>query len=778
MQTKIKYRYIVLFAIVLVVLMFLWIPTILITLLLAALLLCIIPATRLWCLSTPLYHALKKSMPPISDTEREVIESGSTWWEQSLFQGEPDWDALLAMPPPQLSEAEQDFLDNETSQLCRLADDWQISQAADLSPQVWKFIKTRGFFAIIIPKYYGGLGFSATAHSAIITKLASCSSVLATTVMVPNSLGPAELLLKYGDEKQKSYYLPRLARGEEVPCFALTSLRAGSDAGSIEDFGIICEDEFDGQHCLGLRMTWHKRYITLAPVASLIGLAIKVFDPQQLLDKNIFHGKKDLGITCVLVPSHLPGVNSGRRHSPLDTLFQNGPTSGEDVFVPLDYVIGGAAMIGQGWKMLVECLVVGRSLSIPALSVSAQQTALYTSNAYTRIREQFRRPIAQFEGVQQKLAKLAMYTSTTDAMRTLTVAAIDNGHKPAVVSAIIKYYSTENARDAVNIAMDIHGGKAIMQGPKNYLAGIYKSIPILITVEGANILTRSLMIFGQGALRCHPYLYEELKCFTDQDENSIADFDRLLSKHVRYHFKTLVKAKWAAWTKSRFSAVPQSAGQLRKHYQNVNYISALFACLSNLVIITSGGGFKKKEIISGYFSDALAMMYATAALLKQHHSRDGESEVSLDLTDIACTECMQRAELSLHKICLNLPKPFFWGSRAILFPLGKRLRGNDAKAYCRVARQLYDFDDLSELLTQDIYRENFAHLNQAVVLSKEVAELRRKLREYPKPIDQDQDSWLSELKQQGVLDSAECEKLKSWQKAVDEVLEVDSFESI
>ena len=777
MATQIKYHYIVLSVIALIILMLFWIPAIVITLLLTAILLCLVPATRLWCLSTPLYHMLKKSVPPISDTEREVIESGSTWWEQSLFQGKPDWDDLLAMQSKQLSEAEQDFLDDETSQLCQLVDDWQVKQDADLSPEAWRFIKTRGFFGMIIPKYYGGLGFSATAHSAVITKLASRSSVLATTVMVPNSLGPAELLLKYGSEKQKSHYLPNLARGEEIPCFALTSLRAGSDASGIEDCGIVCEGEFEGQPCLGLRMTWHKRYITLAPIATLIGLAIKVSDPQQLLNKDLFHGKKELGITCVLVPANLPGVNKGRRHSPLDTFFQNGPTSGEDVFVPMDYVIGGIEMVGQGWRMLVECSMVGRSLSIPALSVSAQQTALYTSNAYARIREQFHCPIAQFEGVQKKLAKLAIYTNITNAMRSLTITGIEGGHNPAVVSAIVKYYSTENARNAVNIAMDIHGSKAIMQGPKNYLAGIYKSIPILITVEGANILTRSLMIFGQGALRCHPYLYQEIKCLNEQDETSVSRFDSLLGKHIRLHFKALARAKWAAWTKARFSAVPQQAKGMRKHYQNINYISALFACLSSLVIVISSGGFKKKEILSGYFSDVLAMMYAAAALLKQYHDR-GELASERDITELACIECMHYAETALHNICLNLPKPFFWGSRMILFPLGKRIRGNNDKSYCRLAKQLYDSDDLSELLTQNIYRETFAHLNQAVSLSKEITELRTKLKTYPRPLNQDTENWLSELKQQGVLSSDECKQFKSWQEAVDRILEVDSFESI
>lgn len=479
----------------------------------------------------------------------------------------------------------------------------------------------------------------------------------------------------------------------------------------------------------------------------------------------------------MLVPSHLPGVNKGRRHSPLDTFFQNGPTSGEGVFVPLDYVIGGVEMIGQGWRMLVECLAIGRSLSIPALSVSAQQTALYTSNAYARIREQFHRPIAKFEGIQKQLAKLAIYASTTDAMRRLTITAIDDGHKPAVVSAIVKYYSTENARNAVNIAMDIHGGKAIMQGPKNYLASLYKSIPILITVEGANILTRSLMIFGQGALRCHPYLYQELECFTAHDESSISSFNDLLSRHISYHIKITAKAKWTAWTKARFSAIPPHAGQMHKHYRNINYISTLFAYLADLVVLTLGGSFKRKEILSGYFADALAMMYAAAALLKQHHDRDSDI-AEQNLCELACTECMHLAETALYEICLNLPRPLSWATRLMLFPLGKRIPRNSDKAYCRLAAQLYQSQGLSHSLTQNIYREAFGQLNQAVLLSEQTSELRDKLSAYPKPIVQDQESWLAELSRQGILDSEECEQFKSWQAAVDQVLEVDSFESI
>ena len=780
-QIKLKHRYLIWLAAAAILLVLLWIPFVVIAVVIALLVvvaaLVLLPNVRRWCLSTPLYQLLQKSVPPISATEREVIESGTTWWEKTLFQGSPDWQALLNIPPPALSREEQDFLTNETEELCRLVDDWQVQQDADLSAEVWEFIKTRRFFAMIIPKFYGGLGFSAAAHSAVITKLASRSSVLAVTVMVPNSLGPAELLLKYGSDEQKSRYLPRLARGEEIPCFALTSLQAGSDASGIEDFGVVCEGEYEGQQCLGLRITWRKRYITLAPVASLIGLAIKVFDPEQRLDKERFHGKKELGITCVLVPAHLPGVERGRRHSPLDTFFQNGPTTGDEVFVPLDCVIGGEEMIGQGWRMLVECLVIGRSLSIPALSVSAQQTALYTSNAYTRVREQFRLPIAKFEGIQKKLAQLAIDASVTDAMRTLTLSGIDSGNKPAVVSAIVKYYSTENARHAVNIAMDIHGGKAIMQGPKNYLASIYKSLPILITVEGANILTRSLMIFGQGALRCHPYLYRELECLSNSDTNAVADFDKVLSEHAAYHFKAAAKAVYAALSKARFSTFPAQTSWAQRHYQDINYVSALFAYLSDLIVLALGGEFKKKEILSGYFADALAMMYAASALLKQHHDHD-EAEAERDLVALACTDCLSRAETALYKICLNLARPVSWWARLLLFPLGRRIKDNSDSAHRHIARQLYQCGDLSERLSHAIYLGTFEHLDQAVSLSQTTTTLRTKLKEHPRPLTQSQQSWLAALQQQGVLSANECAQFKRWQDAVNQVIEVDSFEQL
>ena len=514
---------------------------------------------RLVFLTLPLYGLLKGRMPSISTTEREAIDAGTVWWEASLLRGKPNWHQLHQLGQPRLSRKEQNFVDKQTEQLCALCDDWAVQKQADLSKDVWTFIKKHRFFGMIIPEAYGGLGFSAAGHAAVITKLASRSPVLAVTVMVPNSLGPAELIMKYGTEQQKAHYLPRLARGDEIPCFALTSLKAGSDASAIEDKAVVCRGTYNGKACLGLRTTWEKRYITLAPVATVIGLAVKVYDPQGLLEPSLFNGKKELGITCLLVPAHLSGVRKGLRHSPLDVFFQNGPTSGTDVFLPFECIIGGKPAIGKGWQMLIECLAVGRSLSLPSLSNAVHQTSVYTSSLYTSLRYQFHRPIGTFEAVAHKLACMVLSSHVVRASSRLALAAIDAGNQPAVISAMLKYTSTERARCTLNHAMDIHGGKAIMQGPNNYLAHSYKSLPIMITVEGANTLTRALIVFGQGALRCHPYLYHELQCLTQSHRGGLFAFNRLVGGHMRYHVWLFFKTWFARWSGGWLLPIPKNA---------------------------------------------------------------------------------------------------------------------------------------------------------------------------------------------------------------------------
>lgn len=489
------------------------------------------PAWRQALISRRVFSMYRKIMPEMSRTEQDALEAGTVWWESALFQGRPSWAALHAIPKPSLTPEEQEFLDKEVSTVCSMVDDWDMTRHShDLPPAVWDYIKTHRFLSLIIPKEYGGRGFSALAHSEVITKLSTRSSALSVTVMVPNSLGPAELLLHYGTDQQKNYYLPRLAVGQEIPAFALTSPWAGSDAAAIPDHGIVCMGDYEGQQVLGMRVTWDKRYITLAPVCTLLGLAFRLYDPDSLLG-----GGQDLGITCALVPATHPGVETGQRHFPLDAMFMNGPTRGVDVFMPLSFIIGGPEMAGQGWRMLMECLAAGRSISLPSSFSGMAKLTAFAVGAYSRVRSQFRLPIGKFEGVEEALARIGGNTYLMDAARHFTASAIDLGQQPAVISAIMKYHITERGRRVVNDGMDIIGGKGICLGPNNFLGRAYQQIPVGITVEGANILTRSLIIFGQGAIRCHPYVLAEMQAVANPDtQGGLEDFDRALFGHLRY----------------------------------------------------------------------------------------------------------------------------------------------------------------------------------------------------------------------------------------------------
>ena len=735
--------------------------------------------------STPLFRLFKKTMPSVSTTERAAIEAGGTWWETSLFYGKPDWKALDKLQLSGLSDEEKNFLETETETLCNMVNQCQIQRQKDLPESVWTFIKAKGFLGMIIPRAYGGLEFSAAAHAAVVAKLASCSPVLAVTVMVPNSLGPAELLMAYGNKKQKEHYLPKLARGDEIPCFALSSIKAGSDAGALEDFGIVCQGEYEGESQLGLRLTWRKRYITLAPIATLLGLAVKVYDPDGLLSKKISSGRKSLGITCVLVPTDTAGVHHGRRHNPLGTYFHNGPTWGQNVFVPLDFVIGGAKKIGRGWNMLVECLSVGRGISLPALSEAAAQGALYASSGYAQVREQFHCPIGRFEGVQEQLTQLAILSHTISAVNKLTLTALDMGKKPSVVSAMVKYFCTENARLAVNAAMDIHGGKAIIEGERNYLAAMYKSLPILITVEGANILTRSLMIFGQGALRCHPYLYKEFSQFSKKDSpNRVKKFDNLLLSHLGYHLKNLARAtiygilpwRWLA------SEPPLSIhSELRPFVYRVNYLSALFAYLSDLTVLVLGGTFKKREMISGRLADAWTALYACAALLKQASQGAGD----VRLSELACRHHCVQAEEALFEARRALPKPFACWTRLQFFPWGKRISANTDRMRVDLANRLLNDHRLRLDLADKLCFKNYAELDHALSLAVKTRDLRDSLRRKIKdkkqndqPIPQTEETWLAKLREEEIINPQECAQLEQWQSAVKRALAVDDYERL
>jgi len=560
-------------------------------------------ALRRMLFSDPLLSIYRRLLPDMSQTEKEAIEAGTVWWDADLFSGRPDWERLLHTPTPRLSAEEQAFLDGPVDEACAMANDWEITHKHyDLPPQLWQFLKDKGFFGMIIPKKYGGLGFSALGHSAVVMKLSSRSNALAVTVMVPNSLGPAELLLHYGTEEQKNHYLPRLARGLEIPCFALTSPEAGSDAASIPDFGVVCKGTWQGKETLGMRLTWDKRYITLGPVASLLGLAFRLYDPERLLG-----GKEDLGITCALIQTNTPGVNIGRRHLPLNAVFQNGPNSGNEVFVPLDWIIGGREYAGKGWKMLMNCLAAGRSISLPTSSVGGTKALTRVTGAYARVRSQFRTPIGKLEGVEEALGRIAANAYMMEATRVMTAGAVDLGEKPSVISAIAKYHMTERARDCVNDSMDIHGGKGICLGPNNWVGRGYQVVPVAITVEGANILTRTLIIFDQGAIRCHPYVLREMRAAKElKGEEASREFDDALTSHIGHTLSNGVRAVVHGLTRSMFASAPLSAApETRHYYRHVTRLSAAFAFLADVSMLAMGGALKRKEKISGRLGDVL-----------------------------------------------------------------------------------------------------------------------------------------------------------------------------
>ena len=628
-----------------------------------------LPGLRRLVISGPVFALYKKVLPTMSQTESDALAAGTVWWEGELFSGQPRWAKLLAYPRPQLTIAEQSFLDNECSELCRLTDDWEATQVHhDLSPAAWQFVKDKGFLGMIIPRHYGGLEFSAYAHSQVVQKLSTRSSAAAVSVMVPNSLGPAELLLRYGTDEQKNHYLPRLAKGLEVPAFALTNPHAGSDAASIPDTGIVCRGEWQGQQVIGMRVTWEKRYITLGPVCTLLGLAFHLHDPDHLLGEV-----EDIGITCALVPSTHPGVTIGRRHWPLNAVFQNGPNSGENVFMPLDWIIGGPQMAGQGWRMLMECLAAGRSISLPSSSTGMAKLAVRATGGYARVRSQFNLAIGKFEGIEEALARMGGNTYLMDAARMMTAGAVDLGEHPSVASAIVKYHVTERARLVVNDAMDILGGKGICLGPSNFMGRAYQQIPIAITVEGANILTRSLIIFGQGAIRCHPYVLREMQAAQHADAKAgLHAFDAALVGHIGFAIGNALRALWLGLTGSHFVSVPASvAPETKRYYQQLTRFSAAFAFLSDVSMLVLGGGLKRREKLSARLGDILSLMYLVSATLKRFED-EGRQSADAPLVHWAIWDAMFKAQNAFEGVLANFPnKVVAWFLARIIFPLGR-----------------------------------------------------------------------------------------------------------
>ncbi len=652
--------------------------------------------TRQRLLTAPLFRAFAKALPLMSQTEREALEAGTVWWEAELFRGNPDWSKLLATPWPKLTAEEQAFLDNETEELCRLVDDWACGLTKDMPDAVWRYIKEKGFLGMIIPKEYGGKGFSAYAHSQVITKLSTRSSAPAVTVMVPNSLGPAELLLHYGTPEQKAHYLPRLARGEEIPAFALTSPWAGSDAASLPDAGVVCRGQWQGKDVIGIRVSFNKRYITLAPVCTVFGLAFQLFDPDNLLGRG-----QEIGITLALIPANHPGVEIGRRHLPLDAAWMNGPIRGEDVFIPLDFVIGGEAMVGQGWRMLMECLAAGRSISLPGSNTGMQQLTARTVGAYARVRYQFKTQIGRFEGVEEALARIGGNTYVCDAARVLTAAAVDQGQKPSVVSAIVKYHVTERARQTVNDGMDVIGGKGICLGPQNFLGRAYEQIPVGITVEGANILTRSLILFGQGAVRCHPYVLEEMRAAHAGD---LASFDRAFWAHVVHTLSNGARAIVMGLTGARFVRGPQGvAPQTRRYYQQLTRFSAAFAFLADVSMGVLGGALKRKERLSARLGDILAQLYLASAALRRFEA-DGRPADDLPLLQWAVWDAIYRAQNAFIGVIDNFPLPLARAlARFAVFPLGRPYRLPDDRLGHEVAKTLITPGPARDRLTACVF---------------------------------------------------------------------------
>jgi acyl-CoA dehydrogenase len=656
------------------------------------------PSWRARTITKPILSWYRKVLPAISPTERDAIAAGTVWWDADLFSGKPDWNKLRSFPKPALTAEEQMFLDGPVEKLCGMLNDWQIRRDGDLPENVWAYIRNNGFMGMIIPKEHGGLGFSALMHSHVVMKIASRSAAAAVTVMVPNSLGPAELLMRYGTDAQRNYYLPRLAAGQEIPCFALTAPEAGSDAASIPDRGVVCYGEHKGNRVLGVKVTWNKRYITLAPVATILGLAFRLYDPDHLIGD-----KEDIGITLALVPTNTPGVQIGRRHYPADQSFQNGPTSGKDVFIPMDTIIGGKDRVGQGWRMLMDCLAAGRAISLPALGTGAAMFCARLAGAYARVRRQFGMAIGRFEGIEAPLARIAGYAYVLDAARRLTASSLDSGQQPSVLSAILKYHATERMRTALNDALDIHGGRAICDGPRNYLFGTYMSVPVAITVEGANILTRSLMIFGQGAIRCHPFLLKEMEAANLPDPNeSLAAFDRALFAHIYSATSNVIRAFLHNLTFGIFARVPD-VPHITPMYRGLHVASVTFAAVADLVMGTLGGEMKRRESLSARLGDVLSELYLMSCALKRFED-EGSKVEDLPLLEWNYRSTLHDIQTRLDEVLTNLPmRPVAWLLRLVAFPLGRHRRPPSDRLTHACAKLILGATETRERLTDGIY---------------------------------------------------------------------------
>ncbi len=717
-------------------------------------------------LTKPIYDWAKKALPRLSETEREAMEAGEVWWEAELFSGNPDWTKLLNVKAPVLSDRERAFLDGPCQELCAMIDDWSLNQLnADLPPEVWKFLREKKFFGMIIPEKFGGLEFSAFAHSEVVRFISTRSVAAAVTVMVPNSLGPGELLHMFGTDKQQDYWLPRLASGEELPAFGLTSNEAGSDASAMVDEGVVEKGMWQGEEVLGIRLNWAKRYITLAPACTVLGLAFKLRDPDGHLG-----GEEDIGITCALVPSDLPGVETGRRHIPSATMFLNGPTTGKDVFIPLDHIIGGTEYAGKGWMMLMSALAAGRGISLPSMGCAAISLSAHTTGAYSRIRQQFGLPIGMFGGVQERLGRLAADSYSMDAARRLTCAGLDEGRSLSVVSAIMKAHATFRMREAINDAMDVHSGKAVIDGPSNYLQALYRAVPIGITVEGANIVTRSLIIFGQGATRAHPHMLDEMKALMIEDETeSLEAFDRHFWAHVGHSTRTIFRAFGRAWSGGRLGTAP-AAGPVSDIYRQLSRWSAAYALTADMAFLTMGGALKRKEMISGRMGDILSEMYILSATLKRWQD-EGRQETDVPVLRYSAERSFARIRVALDEVLRNFPSRWAaWGVRAITLPGGSAHGPDDALTEA-CSDLIYEPSEARDRIVGRLYegctRDGVAVLNDCYAAVIACAPLMKKLRD----AEQDPDAGLKA----GTITQEQHDQIAGMQDLVDEVVAVDDF---
>jgi len=738
-----------------------------------------VPDIKRKYITLPAYGALKGAMPAISETEREALEAGTIGWDAELFSGTPDFAKLRRVAPMTLTEEERAFLDGPTDELCKRLDDWRIRhELHDIPDDIWTFVCDHGFLGMLISKEHGGLGFSAQAQSLVLGKISSKSADSVTIVMVPNSLGPGELIEKYGTETQKAHYLPRLAKGEEIPCFALTGPFSGSDAAAMRDIGVVTKAMHDGAETLGVKLTWDKRYITLAPKATLLGLAFRLFDPDNLLGKG-----EDVGITLGLVPTDHPGVEIGRRHLPAGAAFPNGPTRGRDVFVPMDWIIGGPEGAGQGWRMLMNCLAAGRSISLPATSAACAKAMLRRSSAYARIRKQFGLPIGFMEGVEEPLARLVENAYGLEAARAVTASMVSAGEKPAVISALLKYVSTDRMRDSVNDALDIHGGRGICDGPSNYIQGAYQMVPVGITVEGANILTRTLITFAQGALRSHPYLVTEIEALQDTDrERGIETFEKTFDAHRAFLLSNAAGALFHNVTFGAFAPAPNNTGDVTRWWRQLSRASRSFALVADVTVALLGGGLKVKQKITGRMADALAELYLLSSILKRYED-DGRPKDDLKLVNYCARNCLARFDQALRGTIDNFPVRWAgWLMSPLALPFGMRRPApdHDAKPIVRAALTPGAFRDR---LTRDIFAsedENdgiglFEATFAKVVASEEAEKkLERAIRKGEVKRFHDND-WIAEAEAKGVLTLEEARSLAELRDMVARVIAVDDF---